>query len=255
MHLCCDVSQQHRLASGGQIKKAWWVGICVCVCVCLCLCVSLWLTTSINNQDPMLWGFGTMSSPVNRILATTSTINQDPAMWGFWIMSRPGSRFLDLLNIFYIQAIPTLWGFWIMPRHVNRVLVILYTTTPQPNTPTSYLPACRFWRWIGLLARTLRGFPNQSQIKSPAIRPPQVGNDGKAGPPGYAGKTATQPLFPWFCKYVLLWLIYCHLTTLIRMGRMDAHNKARQGCMNLGYFIFIVRSPSTAHHLTMHCSE
>ena len=150
-----------------------------------------------------------MSSPVNRILATTSTINQDPAMWGFWIMSSPGSRFLDLLNTFYIQAIPTLWGFWIMSRPVSRVFALLYTTTPQPNTPTSYLPACRFRRWVGLLARTLRGFPNQSQIKSPAIRPPQVGNDGKAGPPGYVGKTATQPLNPWFCC-MKFGLFHCH---------------------------------------------
>ena len=149
-----------------------------------------------------------MSRPVSRVLvilytttATTSTINQDPALWGFWIMSNPGSRFLDFLNTVYIQAIPTLWGFCIVSRPVSRVLVILYTTTPQPNTPTSYLLACRFRRWVGLLARTLRGFPNQ--IKSPAIRPPQVGNDGKAGPPGYVGKTATKPPYPWFSKYIL----------------------------------------------------
>ena len=179
--------------------------MCVCVCVCVCVCgtVALCYTTSINNQNPLLWGFWTMSSPVNRILATTSTINQDPALWGFWILSNHGSRFLDLLNTVYIQAIPTLWGFCIMSRPVSRVLVILYTTTPQPNTPTSYLLACRFRRWVGLLARTLQGFPNQSQIKSPAIRPLQVGNDGKAGPPGYVGKTATKPLYPWFSKYIL----------------------------------------------------
>ena len=118
--------------------------MCVCVCVCVCVCgtVAMWYTTSINNQNPVLWGFWTMSSPVNRILATTSTINQDPAMWGFWIMSNPGSRFLDLFNTVYIQAIPTLWGFCIMSRPDSRVLLILYTTPPQPNTPTSYLLTC-----------------------------------------------------------------------------------------------------------------
>ena len=83
-----------------------------------------------------------------------------------------------------------------MSRPVSGELVILYRTTPQPNTPTNYLPACRFRRWVGLLARTLRGFPNKSQIKSPAIQPPQVGKDGKAGPPGYVGKTAIEPLYP-----------------------------------------------------------
>ena len=66
-----------------------------------------------------------------------------------------------------------------------------------------------YWAWggggaWGRYTTTLRGFPIQSQIKSPAIRPLQVGNDGKAGPPGYVGKTATQPLYPSFCKYVLL---------------------------------------------------
>ena len=91
-----------------------------------------------------------------------------------------------------------------MSRPVSRVLVLLNTTMRQPNIPTSYLPACHFRRWVGLPAKTLRGFPNQSQIKSPANRPPQDGNDGKAGPLGYVGKTATQPLYPWFCKYVLL---------------------------------------------------
>ena len=168
--------------------------MCVFVCVSVFGTMALSRTTSINNQNPMLWGFWTMSSPVNQLLTTSSTINQDSALWGFWIMSNPGSRFLDLRNTVYIQAIPTLWGCWIMSRPVSRVLVIHYTTTPQPNTPTSYLLACRFRRWVGLLARTLRGFPYQSQIKSPAIRPPQVGNDGKAGPPGYVGKTATKPL-------------------------------------------------------------
>ena len=115
MHLCYDV----KLATSASKRRAnqkSLVGGYICVCVCVCLCISLWLTTSINNQDPMLWGFGTESSLVNQILATTSTINQDPAMWGFWIMSSPSSRFLDLLNTFYIQAIPTLWGFWIMSR-------------------------------------------------------------------------------------------------------------------------------------------
>ena len=174
--------------------------MCVCVCVCVCGTVALWYITSINNQNPVLWGFWTMSSPLNRILAATSTINQALVLWGFRIMSNPGSRFLDLLNTVYIQATPTLWGFCIMSR---PVLVILYTTTPQPNTPTSYLLACRFRRWVGLLARTPRGFPNQSQIKSPAIRPPQVANDGKAGPRGYVGKTATKPLYPSFSKYIL----------------------------------------------------
>ena len=177
--------------------------IFICVCVCVCLCVSLWLTTSINNQDPMLWGFGTMSSPVNRILATTSTINQDPAMWGVWIMSSPGSRFLDLLNTFYIQAIPTLWGCCIMSRPVSRVLVILYTTTPQPNTPTSYLLACRLRRWVGLLARTLRGFPNRSQIK---FGPRKSGTTARRGLQGTSERPPLNPFILGFA-YVLLWLI------------------------------------------------
>ena len=230
----------------------------MCVCVCVCGTVALWYTTSINNQNPVLWGFWTMSSPVNRILATTSTINQDPALWRFWIMSNHGSRFLDRLNTVYIQAKPTLWGFCIMSRPVSRVLVILYTTTPQPNTPTSYLPACRFRRWVGLLARTLRGFPNQSQIKSPVIRPPQVGNDGKAGPPGYVGKTATETPV----SFVLQ--VHFTLSNLPSSYNpnwnetkffLDAHNKARQASVNLGNLIFTARSPSTADHSRVHCSR
>ena len=173
----------------------------MCVCVCVCHCGAAPPSTTKTRccgdlgQCPVLAiGFWGQPPPSTKI----------PALWGFWIVSSPGSLFLDLLNTVCIQAIPTLWGFWILSRPVSRVLVILYTTTPQPHTPTSYLPACRFRRWVGLLTRTLRGFPNQSQIKSVAIQPPQVGNDGKAGPPGYVGKPATQPLYPWFCKYVLL---------------------------------------------------
>ena len=127
---------------GGGSVAAPCVCVCVCVCAYVCVCVSLWCTTSINNRNPMLWGFGTMSSPINHILATTSTTNQDLALWGFWIMSSPGSRFLVLLNTVYRQAIPTLCAFWIMSRFVSRVLVLLYTTTRQPNTPTNYQPAC-----------------------------------------------------------------------------------------------------------------
>ena len=123
------------------------------------------------------------------------------------------------------MEIPTLWAFWIMSHPVSGMLVLLYTTTHQPNTPTSYLTACHIQIWVGLLARTLQGFPNQSQIKSPAIRPTQVGNDGKAGPPGYVGKTATQPLYHWVCKYGLISEIYHHVTTLIGMGPMDVHTK------------------------------
>ena len=67
----CAPPQSHRAdatmpdwAAGtgfrGQFKKAWWISVRVCVCVLL------WHATSINSQYPMLWGFGTQSSYVNR---------------------------------------------------------------------------------------------------------------------------------------------------------------------------------------------
>ena len=135
--------------------------VCVRVCVYVCHCGAPPPSTTKTRCCGDLGQF-----------ATTSTINQDPSPWRFWIMSSPGSRFLVLLNTVCIQAIPKLWGFWIMSRPFSCMLVFLDTTTLQPKTPTGSLLACRVRRWVGLLARTLRGFPNQSQIKSPAIGPP-----------------------------------------------------------------------------------
>ena len=167
--------------------------MCVFVCVSVCGTMALSRTTSINNQNPMLWGFWTMSSPVNQLLTTSSTINQDSALWGFWIMSNPGSRFFDLRNTVYIQAIPTLWGCWIMSRPVSRVLVIHYTTTPQPNTPTGYLLACRFRRWVGLLARTLRGFPYQAKSKVRPYGPRKSGTTARRGLQGTSERPPQNP--------------------------------------------------------------
>ena len=129
---------------------------------------------------------------------------------------------------------------------VGRVLVIHYTTTPQPNTPTSYLLACRFRRWVGLLARTLRGFPYRSQIKSPAIRPPQVGNEGKAGPPGYVGKTATKPLCFALSNLPSSYNHSCNGTNFLH-----AHNKTSQNFYVFRPFDFQARCPSTAHLLRL----
>ena len=138
----------------------------------LCTCVQLRRTTSINNQDPVLWGF--------------------------WIMSSPSSRFLVLLHTVDKQAIPTLWGFWTMSRRVSCMLVVLCTTTRQPNPPTSYLPTCRIRRWVGRLARTLRAFQLKAKSKVWPLGPwpLQVGNDGNVGPLGYVqgGRPAPGPI-------------------------------------------------------------